>query len=81
MHPIQPPTLTFGVTVLNESDDLNVLGGTLDSYMTFKKHLPASQCILKALIKLFKGLVSSLNPSKYLITDRSWTDATEVLFC
>ena len=31
--------LTIGRTVLNESDDLVILGVTFDSKMTFEKHL------------------------------------------
>ena len=40
MHPQSPP-LTIGITVLKESDDLAILGATLnyDSKMTFEKHL------------------------------------------
>ena len=38
MHPQSPP-LTTGETVLKESDDLDVLGVTFDSKMTFEKHL------------------------------------------
>ena len=38
MHPQSPP-LTIGGTVLNESDDLVILGVTFDSKMTFEKHL------------------------------------------
>ena len=38
MHP-QSPALTIGGTVLKESDDLVILGGTYDSKMTFEKHL------------------------------------------
>ena len=38
MHP-QPPALTIGSTVLKESDDLEILGVTFDSKMTFEKHL------------------------------------------
>ena len=38
MHP-QSPLLTIGGTVLNESDDLVILGVTFDSKMTFEKHL------------------------------------------
>ena len=49
MHP-QSPALTIGGTVLNESDDLVVLGVAFDSKMTFEKHLrsvpiAASQCL------------------------------------
>ena len=53
MHP-QSPALTIGGTVLKESDDLDILGVTFDSKMTFEKHLhsvsrAASErlCILK----------------------------------
>ena len=38
MHPQSPP-LTIGGTVLKESDDLDILGVTFDSWMTFEKHL------------------------------------------
>ena len=38
MHPQSPP-LTIGRTVLKESDDLVVLGVTVDSKLTFEKHL------------------------------------------
>ena len=33
------PSLTIGGTVLKESDDLDILGVTFDSKMTFEKHL------------------------------------------
>ena len=35
----QSPPLTIGGTVLKESDDLVILGVTLDSKMTLEKHL------------------------------------------
>ena len=38
MHP-QLPTLTIDGTVLKESDDLDILGVTFDSKLTFEKHL------------------------------------------
>ena len=38
MHP-QSPALTIGGTVVEESDDLVILGVTFDSKMTFEKHL------------------------------------------
>ena len=38
MHP-QSPALTFGRTVLEESDDLVILGVTFDSKITVEKHL------------------------------------------
>ena len=38
MHPQEPP-LTIDGTVLKESDDLEILGVTFDSKLTFEKHL------------------------------------------
>ena len=38
MHPQSPP-LTIDCTVLKESDDLDILGVTFDSKLTFEKHL------------------------------------------
>ena len=38
MHPQSPP-LTIDGTVLKESDDLDILGMTFDSKLTFEKHL------------------------------------------
>ena len=38
MHP-QSPALTYGRTVLKESDDLVILGVAFDPKMTFEKHL------------------------------------------
>ena len=38
MHPDSPP-LTIDGTVLKESDDLDILGLTFDSKLTFEKHL------------------------------------------
>ena len=38
MYP-QSPSLTIGGTVLQESADLDILGVTFDSKMTFEKHL------------------------------------------
>ena len=38
MHP-QPPPLTIDSTVLKESVDLDILGVTFDSKLTFEKHL------------------------------------------
>ena len=38
MHPQSPP-LTIGGTVLNESDDLVILGVTFDSKLIFEKHI------------------------------------------
>ena len=38
MHP-QSPALTIGGTLLKEPDDLDILGLTFDSKITFEKHL------------------------------------------
>ena len=38
MHPQSPP-FTIDCTVLKESDDLDILGVTFDSKLTFEKHL------------------------------------------
>ena len=38
MHP-QPPPLTIDGTVLKEFNDLDILGVTFDSKLTFEKHL------------------------------------------
>ena len=38
MHPQSPP-LTIDGTVLKESDDLDILGVTFNSKLTFEKHL------------------------------------------
>ena len=40
MHPQSPP-LTIGSTVLKEPVDLDILGVTFDSKITFEKHLPS----------------------------------------
>ena len=37
MHPLSP-SLTIGGTVLNESDDLGILGVTFDSKLAFEKN-------------------------------------------
>ena len=38
IHPQSPPLIIYG-TVLKESDDLDILGVTFDSKLTFEKHL------------------------------------------
>ena len=38
MNPLSPP-LTIGGTVLKESDNLVILGVTLDSKLSFEKHI------------------------------------------
>ena len=59
MHP-QPPPLTIDGTVLMESDDLDILGVTFNSKLTFEKNLrsvsrAASQrlCILRKSWRVF----------------------------
>ena len=59
MHPQLTP-LTIDGTVLKESDDLDILGVTFDSKLTFEKHLcsvsrAASQklCILRTSWRVF----------------------------
>ena len=54
MHP-QSPLLTIDGTVLKESDDLDILGVTFDSELTFEKHL-----------RCFSGLQSSFSKTWYL---------------
>ena len=50
MHPQSPP-LTIDGTVLKEYDDLDILGVTFDSKLTFEKHLCSiSRAFLKDLV-------------------------------
>ena len=49
MHPQSPP-LTIGGTVLKESDDVDILGVTFDSKLTFEKHLRSPEQLLKDLV-------------------------------
>ena len=50
MH-LQPPPLTIDGTVLKESVDLDILGVTFDSKLTFEKHLRlVSRAALKDLV-------------------------------
>ena len=50
MHPQSPP-LTIDGTVLKYSDDLDILGVTFDSKLTFEKHLRSSpEQLLKDLV-------------------------------
>ena len=50
MHPQSPP-LTIDGTVLKESDNLDILGVTFDSKLTFEKHLRFSpEQLLKDLV-------------------------------
>ena len=49
----QSPPFTIDGTLLNDSDDHVILGVTLDSKLTFEKHL-----LLFSMEQLLKGLVS-----------------------
>ena len=50
MHPQSPP-LTINGTMLKESDDLDILGVTFDSKLTFEMHLRSvSEQLLKDLV-------------------------------
>ena len=46
MHPQSPP-LTIDGTLLKESDELDILGVTFDSKLTFEKHLRSVSRVLK----------------------------------
>ena len=39
MHPQSPPLTSIGITVLKESDDIDIVVVTFDSKMPFGKHL------------------------------------------
>ena len=58
MHPKSPPLIIDG-TVLNESEDLDILGVTFDSKMTFK------YIFAQFPEQLLKDLVSRGNPGEY----------------
>ena len=62
MHHLSPP-LTIGVTVLKESDDLNILGGTFYSKITFQKHL-------RSVSRVFIQRLGSLKKSWRVFHDR-----------
>ena len=64
--------ITIGRTVLEESDDLVILGVTFYSKMTFEKHL---------LEQLLKDLVSWESPGMCSVIDRFLLDAFGVLSC
>ena len=74
MRPLSP-TLIIDGTVLRESDDLVILGVTLDSKMIFEKHL---RSIFKA---AFLRLVSWGSHGEYSIIDRFFGDAFGVFSC
>ena len=69
MHPQSPP-LTIDSTVLKESDDLDILGVTFDSKLTFEKHL---RSVSRA---AFQG-----SPGGYSMINCSSGDAFGVLSC
>ena len=72
MHPQSSP-LTIDGTVLKEADDLDILGVTFDSTLTFEKHLRRSP------EQLLKDLVSSGSPGGYSMINCSSGDAFGVL--
>ena len=74
MHPQSLP-LTIGRTVMKESDDLDILGVTFDSKMTFDMHV-CSVSVLRP-----KGLVSSGSPGEYSLIDCFLGDAFNGLSC
>ena len=53
MHP-QSPALTIGGTLLQESDDLVILGVTFDSKMTFEMHLRSVSRAASQLLGILK---------------------------
>ena len=74
MHP-QSPQLTIGGTVLKESDDLDILGVTFDSRMTFEKHLARFP------EQLLKDLVSCGSPGECFMIGCSLGGAFGGLSC
>ena len=74
MHP-KSPSFTIGGTMLNESDDLVILGVTFDSRWLLRS--------IFALVpeQLLNGLVSWGSPGKYSMIDCFLVDAFGVLFC
>ena len=74
MHPQSPP-LTIDGTVLKESDDLDILGVTFDSKLTFEKHL---RSVSRAASQRH-GILR--NPGESSMIDCSSGDAFGVLSC
>ena len=75
LHPQSPP-LTIGGTVLKESDDLNILGVTFDSRMTFEKHLRSVSRSASQRLGISCG-----SPSECFMIDCSLGGALGVLSC
>ena len=78
MHPQSPPLtigLTIGGTVLKESDDLVILGVTVDSKMTFEKHL---RLVSRAASQRLGILRKSC---ECWLIDHFFGDAYRVLYC
>ena len=71
----KPPPLAIGGTLLNESDDLVILGVTFDSKMTFEKHL---RSVSRAVSQRLESLLS---PGKYSMKGYCFGDALVVLSC
>ena len=71
MHP-QSPALTIGKTVLKESDDLVILGVTIDSKMTLENHLRSvSRAASQWLCSRLNGTLSYLNRVKNILDQKS----------
>ena len=66
MHP-QPPPLSIGITVVKKSDDLDILGVTFESKMTFEKHLPRSVSEASS-----QNCLYSEDVLEYFMIDCSW---------
>ena len=77
MHP-QSPALTIGGTVLKESDDLVILGGTFDSKMTYEKHLRLVSVAASGQLDILKTLKTG-SLGKYSMIDCFLGDAFGVL--
>ena len=72
---LQSPPLTVGGSVLKESVDLDILGVTFDSMMTFEKHLHSLP------EQLLIGYVSCGSSAEYFMIGCSCGDAFAVLSC
>ena len=77
MHP-QPPPLTIDDTVLKESDDLDILGVTFDSKLTFEKHL---RSVSRAASQRLGVLRKSWRVSHYAMLLRFCLASFGILFC
>ena len=75
MHPSHTHALTICETVLNESGDLDILGVTFDSKVTFVKHL----CSVSRAASQSPGILRKSR--RVFMIDRSLQDVFEVLSC